>query len=106
VCIDSKSYAYHNDDYLVYYQVFADNEVVASKCSFSKDDPYTGRIIASHIAPPRTVKSIKKVLCKREGIPNGAGVDLVASAINDELVVSDEDRLPITTGDGPGSDPK
>jgi hypothetical protein len=57
------------------------------------------------LPPPRTVKLIKKFLCKREGIPDVGSVDLLASALNHEPALDDDDVLVIMARDRPGSDP-
>jgi WD40 repeat protein len=90
-------------DYLVYYQIFSPDGAIESKCSFSEDDPFTGRAVAARITPPRTVQSIKRFLCKQEKISAVDDVDLLASALTGESKLSDQDRLQILSQDGPGS---
>jgi hypothetical protein len=72
-----------------------------SKCAFRENDPYTGQVVASHITPPRTVKLIKRYLCKREGIEGVESTDLLAAVAGDHKL-GDEDRPQILAMDGPG----
>src|SRR5262249_2267376 len=90
-------------DNVVYYQVFSPSGIIPSKSSFSKDDPATGRVIASHITPPQTVRSIKMFLCKEEGISDIHSIDLFASAVTSRSPLSEREFLDILSPDGPGS---
>jgi WD40 repeat protein len=60
-----------------------------------------GRVVASHITPPRTVKLIKRYLCKREGIADVESTDLFAT-VSGENELGDQERPSIVARDGPG----
>lgn len=89
-------------DLIVYYQVFSPDGAVESKQSFIEDDPYTGRVVASRITPPHTVKCVKRFLCKQEDITDFDNTDLFVTLTSDSGL-SDQTRLRILTMDGPGS---
>jgi WD40 repeat protein len=86
---------------VVHYQIFTLDGVIESKCSFREDDPYVGRVVASHITPPRTAKLIKRFLCKREGIADVESTDLFAT-VSGENELGDQERPSIVARDGPG----
>lgn len=87
----------------MYYQIFSPYGAIESKCSFNEKDPFTGRIIASRITPPRTVDNIKTFLLNQENISNIKDVGLFASALTSESELSDQDRPQILAQGGPGS---
>jgi WD40 repeat protein len=87
----------------VYYQIFSSKGAIESKCSFDENDPFTGRVFASRITPPRTVDGIKKFLLDQEKISDATDVELFASALTSESGLSDQDRPKILAQDGPGS---
>jgi WD40 repeat protein len=89
--------------FIVYYQVFSDDEIIESKHPFSADNPYVGRVFASHVPPPHNVKSIKRFLRKRENIPVDQHIDLFAS-VSSVSKLEDMDHLSLLAVDGPGSD--
>jgi WD40 repeat protein len=91
------------NNFLVYYQIFSADGVVESKCSYNENNPYTGRVIASHITPPRTVESIKRFLCKREKISNFQHTDLLVSILTSMTELSSQGYPQILALDGPGS---
>jgi WD40 repeat protein len=86
----------------VYYQVFSPDGAIESKHFFSEGDPYTGRVVASRITPPHTVKCIKRFLCKQENISDFEQTDLFATITSDSGL-SDQAGLQILSGNGPGS---
>jgi WD40 repeat protein len=88
-------------DHIVYYQIFSLDGAMESKCAFRGDDPYTGRIVASRITPPRTVELIKRCLCRQEGIPDVESTKLF-EAVAGEYELGNEDRPPILARGGPG----
>jgi hypothetical protein len=79
----------------VHYQVFSPKGIIESKTSFRTDDPYTGRVIAAHITPPRSAKSIKTFLCDKEDISDVEYANLMASALSNDSNLCDEDYPPI-----------
>jgi len=64
--------------------------------------PYTGRVAASHVTPPHTVKSVKRLLCKHEGVLDVDRTELF-SALSSESELGDQDRLQVLAEGGPGS---
>jgi hypothetical protein len=86
----------------VFYQVFSSDGAIRSKCAFRENDPYTGRVIATRITPPHTAQTVKKFICKEEGIADIEGVDLLTS-LTSNLALNDQDNVPILAHDGPGT---
>jgi hypothetical protein len=60
----------------VYYRAFFDDGAVPTLHPATPDDPFLGRVLATSIAPPHNVYSIKCGLAKHEDIDNGHMSDL------------------------------
>jgi hypothetical protein len=92
----------------VYYKVFKADGVIACKEPVDSQDPYLARIEADHITPPHTVASIRKCICKAEGIESARWVTtckLFESAFS-ESAMDDKKHIAVLDESGPGSDPQ
>lgn len=92
----------------LYYQIFEDETAVPSKQQVPDfDEPSIGRIRARNIAPPRTVRIIKRAILKAEAIEPSRISSLFLDASDSSDALDDEVRLDVTDqkGTGPGSSP-
>jgi hypothetical protein len=88
----------------VYYRVYMGHEAMQLKNSVYQDDQTLGRIVATSVPPPHTVKSLTHFVTRVEGITNVTKCDLFLDLMSQEPI--DEGPLSILGNDGPGSTPE
>jgi hypothetical protein len=96
----------------VYYKVFKPDGVIPCKKPVNPRDPYLARIEAVHIAPPQTVWSAIRCICKAEGIgrPSEIVVMELFESVTKAAPMERHQHLPILKRTfwkrGLGSDPR
>lgn len=89
---------------LVYYRIYSEDVGIPSQKPLNLEDPYIGRIHAKSIAPPHTILSLKRCICKAEGITDHSRTTLfVANSSNSAM--DDKGRISVSDQTGPGRDP-
>ena len=85
----------------VYYRLYTKLGAFESNHPLYDNDRFIGRIPSKSVAPPRTVASIKRCLCKFEGLsePNKA---LVFTPLSSPTSKEDSARLSLYDPSGPG----
>jgi hypothetical protein len=91
---------------LVFYRIYNEDGGVPSEVPVDSKHPYLACIDGHLVAPPHTVASIKRCICKVEKIPNkDQDVQLFGSA-SETTPMNDDEHLAVLEGTGPGSSPK
>lgn len=89
------------DHTIVYYQIFEGHTNIPSKTSFRQDDPYTGRIEARRLSPPRSAIILKQHVADLESISSARIVALHLS-LDDEQAARNDTVIRRVTG-SPGT---
>jgi len=74
----------------VYYRLYTKGEGLKSHNPIYSNDPFTSRILPKSLAPPQTVLSLKKHLCKIEGFSGSSAIlfdSLSSNAALEELTL-------------------
>jgi len=86
----------------IHYRVWIGDVPWRSKTAFSNDH-HLGRILATDVAPPQTVDSLKRCITRVEGIVNSTDCDLFTDLSSDKPM--SEGRISILGNDSLGSTP-
>lgn len=86
----------------VHYQLFEDSKIVPSKASFDPADVYTGRLNPRHLAPPRTIATLKRHIADLEAVDPYLVSEVFLSA-NDLIPIDDNSRIVGRRGETIGS---
>ena len=86
----------------VYYRIFTQFGAVLPKSSADIGDPSIGRILGMLVTPPHTVASLKKCLCRTEGVKGQCRVELFLSCTA-QSPMDDGQRISLLPTSGPGS---
>ena len=91
--------------FLVYYRVYTEDFAIPSKVPVNPEDPYLARIVAKSVAPPHTVSSLKRHLCKVEGITNHQDSSLFSTPLS-QLAMDNSYRPSVLNDSGSWSTPQ
>jgi hypothetical protein len=91
--------------FLVYYRLYAQDGAIESKDPVSADDPSLARIMSSRVPPPHTVGSLKRCICKTEGLEDHNRASLFAS-VTSETSMDDGGRVSLLSNGGLGHVPE
>ena len=75
----------------VYYRLYAKDGVIESCNPVYSNDPFTSRILPKSLTPPHTALSLKKYLCKIEGLA-GSNASVFES-LSSDIALADSTRL-------------
>jgi hypothetical protein len=89
---------------LVYYRVYIEDEAIDSRKPAYLDDKTLGRILATSVAPPHTVKSLKRCISKVEGIDSFSKCELFLDLTSNSPL--DEGPVSILSEQSIGSKPE
>ena len=90
---------------LVYYRIYAEDGAIPSKTPVAPGDLFLGRIKATSVPPPRTVKVVKCSIAKVENIKDRESTTLFLTPCS-ETPMDDAEKVTILNGTGPGSTPQ
>ena len=88
----------------VYYRLYATDGAIKSFNPIYSNDLFTSRILPKSLTPPHTALSIKKYLCKIEGLA-GSNASLFES-LSSDIAVADSTRLTLRGHLGAGISPR
>jgi len=86
----------------VYYRLYTEDGPLESYNPIYSNDPFISRISSKSIAPPRTVASLKKYLCKIEGYQVEPGKCNLYLSLGEKTPVEDSSRLALRGNSGAG----
>ncbi|KIM71222.1 hypothetical protein PILCRDRAFT_830490 [Piloderma croceum F 1598] len=91
----------------IYYRIYAEDGVILTMNPVYSDDPYLGRILARHVAPPHTVGSLRRCLSSAENIDARVNTTTfiytsLFITTSSESPMDDSDRMSILAHSGPG----
>jgi hypothetical protein len=89
-------YSFHS----VYYRLYDEDGVLASKMSFDSEDSSMGRIETLSVPPPQTVSSLSSQVMKAEGFV--ARTAQLFQDMDGEVPMTDNDHLPLQAQAYPG----
>ena len=79
---------------LVYYRLYTKDGAIESLNPIYSNDPFISRILPISITPPRTAGvSLKKHLCKIEGVPGLGSNAFLFEALSSHAAIPDSTRL-------------
>ena len=78
---------------LVYYRLYTKDGAIQSLNPIYSNDPFISRILPISITPPRTAVSLKKHLCKIEGVPGLGSNAFLFEALSSHAAIPDSTRL-------------
>ena len=87
---------------LVYYRLYTKDGAIESLNPIYSNDPFISRILPIFITPPRTALSLKKHLCKIEGVPGLGSNAILFEALSSDAAIPDSTRLKLRGHLGPG----
>ncbi|KIJ98703.1 hypothetical protein K443DRAFT_8968 [Laccaria amethystina LaAM-08-1] len=85
----------------VYYRLYTKYGSITSNNPIYANDPYISRTLPKLITPPLTASSVKKHLCKIEGLSGAINTTLFES-LSSQTAVEETSRLPLRGSTGPG----
>jgi len=85
----------------VYYRLYTKDGPIRSNNPINANNPYISRTLPKFITPPRTALSLKKHLCKIEGLSGPKGSTLFES-LSSQTAVEESFRLAVRESSGPG----
>lgn len=85
----------------VHYRLYTKDGPITSNNPIYANNPFIGRTLPKHITPPRTALSLKKHLCKIEGLPSATSFELFES-LSSHTAVLDSSRLALREYSGFG----
>ena len=88
---------------LVYYRLYTKDGAIQSLNPIYSNDPFISRILPKSITPPHTALSLKKHLCKIEGVAGFGSNASLFEALSSNAAVSDSTRLNLRGHLGPGT---
>jgi hypothetical protein len=83
----------------VYYRVYSEDGAIRSLHPLNPNDPSLSRIHATSVAPPHTAASLKRRLCRVEGV---TGTTTLFTTTPDLSPMNDGDRITFLTEASPG----
>ena len=86
----------------VYYRLYTKDGAIESLNPIYSNDPFISRILPIFITPPHTALSLKKHLCKIEGLAGLGSNALLFQALSSEAAIPDATRLKLRGHLGPG----
>jgi hypothetical protein len=92
-----------NDRRLVYYRLYTKDGAIESYNHIYSNDRSIGRILTKAVAPPHTVSSLKRYLCKIEGFPGAENSDLYETLSSQSAIMPDSTRISLLGQSGIGS---
>ena len=78
---------------LVYYRPYTKDGAIKSLNPIYSNDPFISRILPIFITPPHTALSLKKHLCKIEGLAGLGSNAILFEALSSEAAIPDSTRL-------------
>ena len=87
----------------VYYRLYTKDGAIESYNYIYSNDRSIGRIITKAVAPPHTVSSLKRYLCKMEGFPGAENSDLYETLSSQSAMMPDSTRISLLGQSGIGS---
>ena len=87
----------------VYYRLYTEDGPLESYNPIYSNDLFISRISSKSVAPPRTVASLKKYLCKIEGYQVEIGKCNLYPSLGEKIPVEDSSRLALRGNSGAGS---
>ena len=87
----------------VYYRLYTEDGPLESYYPIYSNDLFISRVSSKSIAPPRTVASLKKYLCKIEGYQVETGKCNLYLSLGEKTPVEDSSRLALRGNSGAGS---
>jgi hypothetical protein len=88
-------------NFTVYYRLYTKDGPIRSNNPIYADNPFISRTLPKFITPPRNALSVKKHLCKIEGLSGPTGSTLFES-LSSQTAVADSFRLAVRKYSGPG----
>jgi hypothetical protein len=88
---------------LVYYRLYTKDGAIESYNHTYSNDRSMGRILTKAVAPPHTVSSLKRYLCKIEGFPGAEKSDLYEALSSHCAIMLDSTRISLLGQSGIGS---
>lgn len=85
----------------IHYRLYTKDGPITSNNPVYTNNPFIGRTLPKHITPPRTALSLKKHLCKIEGLPSPTSFELFES-LSSHTAVLDSSRLALKEYSGCG----
>ena len=85
----------------VYYRLYTKDGPIKSNNPIYANNPFISRTLPIFVTPPRTVLSVKKYLCKIEGLSGPKGSTLFES-LSSQTAVEESFRLAVKESSGPG----
>lgn len=85
----------------IHYRLYTKDGPITSNNPIYANNPFIGRTLPKHITPPRTALSLKKHLCKIEGLPSAASFELFES-LSSHTALLDSSRLALREYSGFG----
>jgi hypothetical protein len=85
---------------LVYYRLYTKDGAIQSFNPIYSNDPFISRILPKSITPPHTALSLKKHLCKIEGLTGSNAV--LFEGLSSDAVIPDSTRLKLRGHSGSG----
>ena len=87
----------------VYYRLYTKDGAIQSLNPIYSNDPFISRILPTSVAPPRTALSLKKYLCKIEGVAGPASSAILFEALSSDAAIPDSTRLKLRGNLGSGT---
>ncbi|KIK06076.1 hypothetical protein K443DRAFT_308465 [Laccaria amethystina LaAM-08-1] len=89
----------------IYYRLYTNNGALKSNNPIYSNDRFICRILSRSVAPPHTVASLKRHICRIEGFES-SGSDIsykLYSSLSERVPLEDSTRLSLRGNPGPGS---
>ena len=91
----------------MFYRIYHEDGAIPSKTPITTDDPFLGRIKVTSVPPPRTAKTVKRIISKVEDIEDVENTNLFLTPYSqsprDDAA---KDIILSRTGTHPGSTPE
>ncbi|KIK04846.1 hypothetical protein K443DRAFT_92290 [Laccaria amethystina LaAM-08-1] len=88
---------------LVYYRIYARDGAIETNNRIYSNDEFLSRIFTKSVAPPHTVASLKKHLCKTEGFAHSWRYSSLFASLSDKEATLDAEFISLFDPSGPGS---
>ena len=88
---------------LVYYRLFTKDGAIQTLNPIYSNDPFISRILPISITPPHTALSLKKHLCKIEGVAGRGSNAFLFETLSSDAAIPDSTRLKLRGHLGSGS---
>ena len=95
-CISSQNRA-------VYYRIYSTDGAIETNNRIYSNDEFLSRIFTKSVAPPHTVASLKKHLCKAEGLTHGSRHSRLFASLSDKEAILEAEFISLFGPSGPGS---